>query len=83
MNMNPEISAALGSRLRSLRSSKGLTQKDVAVSMGTTYTAISRFESGTTCPNIHNVCRYLLAINAQWVDVAKTLDSVMDRQIDG
>ncbi len=41
-----------GKRLKTIRKEKGFTQKDIALSLGVTETAISQYESGKRNPSI-------------------------------
>jgi transcriptional regulator with XRE-family HTH domain len=41
----------IGDKLRELRDSKKMSQKDIAILLGCTQAAVARYESGASCPN--------------------------------
>ncbi|HEX7323053.1 MAG TPA: helix-turn-helix transcriptional regulator [Mycobacterium sp.] len=51
-------------RLRDARLHKGLSQSEVAARIGTTQSAVARFESGTADPRLSTVQRYAQAVGA-------------------
>lgn len=62
----------LGLRIASMRRARGLTQGDVALHMGVTPQAVSKWERGQSCPD-------LVFLD----DLAALLDTTIDRLLTG
>lgn len=55
------MNTLFASRLKELRTAKGLSQKELGVAIGTTYSAVSYWEKGINEPKISYVialCKY-------------------------
>ena len=63
----------IGQKIKELRQENGLTQEDLAEQLGVSFQAISRWENGTTYPDIT-----LLPIIANMFDV--TIDYLLDME---
>ena len=63
----------VGQKIKELRQENGLTQEDLAEQLGVSFQAISRWENGTTYPDIT-----LLPIIANMFDV--TIDYLLDME---
>ncbi|GIG28880.1 helix-turn-helix domain-containing protein [Cellulomonas marina] len=59
----------LGSRLRALRESAGLTLRDVAGRTGISTSAVSQIERGVLRPSVHRLFSLVTALDASLVDV--------------
>ena len=46
----------IGEQIRSLRNQKKVTQETLAAEMGVTVGAVSKWESGTTLPDVQMLC---------------------------
>lgn len=63
-----------GARLRELRTTAGLTQRDLASRSGTSSAAISNFEAGNNAPTLGTLVRLADALECNVTDLVKVLD---------
>ena len=70
-----EIKVKLSGALRSLRCSRGLTQKDFAAAIGSSQSRVAKMEAGDPSVSLDLLVRSLLAIGATTADVAAVIES--------
>jgi len=71
----------LAERIRRLRERRGVSQQDLAASIGTTQSVISRLESGGSRPSLSTLTRIGAALDAELViDFADVRRAVSDRR---
>jgi transcriptional regulator with XRE-family HTH domain len=66
------IVARFGQRLREIRSSRGMTQAQLAEAAQVTISYITRLESGTSAPGIDLVARFAAALGVEIADLLPT-----------
>ncbi|MEX0782959.1 MAG: helix-turn-helix transcriptional regulator [Dehalococcoidia bacterium] len=62
-----ELAYELGRRVRELRQARGLSQRQLAVLIGTSQPAIARLEMGGTNPRMNTLARLSAALGAELV----------------
>lgn len=70
-----------GNRIYDLRRKKGLTQEDVAISLGISNKAISKWENGTSKPTISNLKKLSVVLDVTLEDLLKTNIEVKEASI--
>ena len=73
----------LGSALRHLRTSRGLSQKSVAKGAGVTAPMLSSYETGRTTPEVETLDKVLDGIGASLSDLEWALRQVNARPMEG
>lgn len=61
------LSVALAEQVRQIREDRGLSQADLAEGMGTTQSAVARFEAGGTSPTIPTLRKLANALGVELV----------------
>lgn len=70
LRLPPEAAASLGTALRHMRVSAGLTQEELAASSGASVQLVRRIEAGTSNPTLGTVAALAAAMNASIADLA-------------
>ncbi|MBN1945749.1 MAG: helix-turn-helix transcriptional regulator [Bradymonadales bacterium] len=71
--------AALGKLVAEIRSSKGLTQQELADRLGVAQSTISRIEKGQVTPNAYLLRQIASALGMEVGDLSRMVDEVLER----
>jgi len=71
-----EVANIVGSRIRSIRQSKGLTIKKLALETGVEYTQLSRIERGQINTSVFQLFLISRALNINFSEIINGLDGI-------
>jgi transcriptional regulator with XRE-family HTH domain len=71
-----EVANIVGSRIRSIRQSKGLTIEQLAFETGVEYAQLSRIERGRINTSVFQLFRISKALNINFSEIINGLDGV-------
>ncbi|MBI4408624.1 MAG: helix-turn-helix transcriptional regulator [Gemmatimonadetes bacterium] len=70
----------IGTALRELRTSRGLTQEELAARSGLHRNYIGGVERGERNPTFRSVGKILRVLGVSWADLGRRLDALKDRR---
>lgn len=72
----------LGPRIASLRKSKSMTQEQLALALGVSPPAVSKWETGASCPDIALLCPLARALGTNVDTLLQFEETLTEEQID-
>ncbi|MCD7991427.1 MAG: helix-turn-helix domain-containing protein [Clostridia bacterium] len=72
----------IGPRIAALRKSKSMTQEQLALSLGVSPPAVSKWETGASCPDISLLCPLARALGTNVDTLLQFEDTLTEEQID-
>lgn len=85
MEQNREtISTIIGARIRTLRSSKKMSQEELALAAGLTPAYLGRVERGEKCPSVDTIYKISLGLNipmTEIVDISADLSPAKEQAL--
>lgn len=64
--------ASMGEMIRGIRRKRGLSQEELAQAIGSTKSAISRYESGKRQPDYDQLQRIAVTLDVEWLELVPT-----------
>lgn len=75
------MDSKLGSRIAALRKTKGMTQEQLAAVLGISPPAVSKWETGTSCPDITLLCPLARALGTNVDTLLQFEETLSDEQL--